>query len=113
MLWRLTDDGALETGFAAGGLALISDGSGTLRPTAAVIYDPLSVLIVGTREISGEVDSMFATRVFGDGVLDSNFGDSGFLTYTTETGNSNGSGVAVASSGWRMSSSWLRGPTPG
>ena len=42
---------------------------------------------------------MFATRVFGDGVLDTSFGNSGILTYATENGDSNASAVAVASSG--------------
>jgi len=98
-MWLLDPDGELETGFGTGGLATISDPGASLRPTDLKIYNAFTVVITGRRMVTGEADRMFVTRVFGDGILDTNFGDNGFLTFASISGNSFGNSIAVSDIG--------------
>ncbi len=98
-MWLLDPDGELETGFGTDGLATVSDPGASLQPIDLKIYNSLSVVITGRRSVTGEDDRMFVTRVFGDGVLDTSFGDNGFLTFASISGNSFGSSIAVSNFG--------------
>jgi uncharacterized delta-60 repeat protein/uncharacterized repeat protein (TIGR01451 family) len=96
---RLTPAGALDSAFNGGGIATVAMSTGSDQVNAIALQSDGGIVGAGWAEISGEQDSISATRLDANGLLDTAFGTNGIATVNFGAHTSNGNAVAIQGDG--------------
>ncbi len=85
-VWRILQNGSLDSNFGTSGVALVSTGAGAVpvvnTPQALAIGSDDSIVVVGASKNAAGGTQTGIWKLTSSGILDASFGVSGFLTVT-------------------------------